>query len=146
MDDIIKSPKLNIELKQSSKGIWYVGSLNINAESIEEFENLLLQASLKSKEQIQQLNSQSSKNNINANANIFLNPEEQKLFQNFRELRLLLAKQEGLPPYVIFHDFVLKRLSKEKPENNPALISIIGEKKFQKYGDLINELLGRYRK
>jgi len=73
-----------------------------------------------------------------------LNIEDRKLFQNFKELRLLLAKQEGFPPYVIFHDSILKRVVKEKPMKVEDLIAIIGEKKFNKYGVLVMELLQKY--
>ena len=50
-----------------------------------------------------------------------------------------------MPPYIIFHDSHLKRLAKEKPRTNEDLVKIIGEKKVEKYGELIEEILGRFR-
>ncbi len=63
MEEKIKQGKLNVELRQNPRGIWYAGNLNINADSLEEFGNLLLQSSKMLKEQIQRLNSEEAKQN-----------------------------------------------------------------------------------
>ncbi len=141
-----KPSKLGVELKQTIKGFWYVGSLKVNADDAQELESLLLMVSKKASEHVQRLNSLDKEPDkiLDKKEEIILNQDEQKLFQNLRELRFLLAKKEGVPPYIIFHDSVLKRLAKEKPQNTGDLIIIIGEKRFEKYGAIINELLGKF--
>lgn len=144
MEEPTKQSKLSIDLKQTSRGFWYIGALKVNAENIEEFDNLLLQASKKSTERLMRLNNEKDETN-KEEAEVELNAGEQKLFQNFRELRLILAKKEGFPPYVIFHDSILKKIIKEKPKSAEDLIAIIGDKKFGKYGELVMELLQKYK-
>lgn len=58
------------------------------------------------------------------------------LFERLRTLRKTLADQEGVPPYVIFHDTSLKEMSTYYPQNMHDLqrISGIGEQKLNKYG------------
>lgn len=59
------------------------------------------------------------------------------LFERLRVLRKTLADQEGVPPYVIFHDTSLKEMSIGYPRNLADLhgISGVGEQKIRKYGD-----------
>ncbi len=64
-------------------------------------------------------------------------PEEaQVLFEKLRETRLALAREQGVPPYVIFHDKTLAEMALMRPQNNGdlSLISGIGESKRAKYG------------
>ena len=51
-------------------------------------------------------------------------------------MRMDLAKAESLPPYLVSHDSVLKRLARAKPLTKEEMITIdgIGEKNFDKYG------------
>ena len=45
------------------------------------------------------------------------------------------ARDQGVPPYVIFHDRTLAEIAREKPSSPEALreISGVGEKKAQAY-------------
>ena len=47
-----------------------------------------------------------------------------------------LSRTENIPPYVVAHDSVLKRLAKAKPMSKEEMIEAegIGEKNFEKYG------------
>jgi len=56
MEESIKQPQLSIELKQTSEGFWYAGSLKVNAENLEEFDKLLLNALKKSTAHLMNLN------------------------------------------------------------------------------------------
>lgn len=58
-------------------------------------------------------------------------------FERLRQLRKKLAEQEGVPPYVIFHDSVLKQMCQVLPTNRSEMRQIkgIGEQKLEKYGD-----------
>jgi ATP-dependent DNA helicase RecQ len=59
-----------------------------------------------------------------------------ELFEHLRLLRLDIAKQKGVPPYIIFADSTLEEMAFERPatEADFAKISGVGEKKQQEYG------------
>ena len=61
---------------------------------------------------------------------------EQPLWEALRALRARLAKQHGVPAYVIFHDATLLAMLRAMPENEADLASIsgIGEAKLKRYG------------
>jgi ATP-dependent DNA helicase RecQ len=69
------------------------------------------------------------------------NTVEGRLFQRLKERRLQLAKAQGVPPYVIFHDKTLIEIAQIRPESTEALraISGLGEVKLSRYGDAILE-------
>ena len=51
-------------------------------------------------------------------------------------MRLDLAAEAGVPPYVIFHDAVLRAMAAERPASLAALAAIpgVGEKKLDAFG------------
>jgi ATP-dependent DNA helicase RecQ len=59
-----------------------------------------------------------------------------RLFERLRELRTQLAEEEGVAPFVIFHDKTLRTIATQKPETQDALLDIpgIGEVKLERYG------------
>ena len=63
-------------------------------------------------------------------------PADEALFQKLKKLRLELARAQGVPPYVIFHDTTLMAIAELKPTSMKALgmISGIGEAKLMRYG------------
>ena len=65
-----------------------------------------------------------------------LGPTEQKGFDSLRALRLEIAREEGVPPYVIFHDATLQALLAERPDSLDAMAGVqgIGRHKLEKYG------------
>ncbi len=60
------------------------------------------------------------------------------LFEKLRSLRKRLADQNGLPPYVIFHDATLREIAARKPTalEEFATIAGVGQRKLEKYGEL----------
>jgi len=54
-----------------------------------------------------------------------------------RDLRARLAKEQGVPAYVIFHDATLLAMLRERPQTLRALgaISGVGERKLERYGE-----------
>lgn len=66
-----------------------------------------------------------------------LNPVGDPLFDALRELRRDLAKENKVPPYVIFHDSVLRSMVHLKPQTRDGLSELpgIGAKKLDAYGD-----------
>ncbi len=64
------------------------------------------------------------------------NPVGDLLFEALRALRTSLAKEQGVPPYVIFHDSVLRDMTGLKPGTLSALgeLAGIGTRKLETYG------------
>ncbi len=64
---------------------------------------------------------------------------DQTLFDTLRQWRTALAKERGLPPYVIFHDSVLRAIAQVRPADTDALsqISGIGAAKLAAHGDAV---------
>lgn len=70
---------------------------------------------------------------------------DEELFQTLRALRLDLAKEQNVPPYVIFHDATLIELAKIQPQSLEEMeaISGIGTAKLERYGDtFLKAILG----
>ena len=61
---------------------------------------------------------------------------EQPMWDSLRALRAKLAKQHGVPAYVIFHDATLLAMLRELPANEEEMASIsgVGEAKLKRYG------------
>lgn len=62
-----------------------------------------------------------------------------KLFESLRKLRRDLAKERGVPPYILFNDRTLALLATVKPKDEATLLGIkgIGEKKAADLGPLV---------
>jgi ATP-dependent DNA helicase RecQ len=65
-----------------------------------------------------------------------LTADEQLLFETLRTHRLRLAREQSVPPYVIFHDSTLIEMACHRPLNEQALRSIngVGEAKCARFG------------
>ena len=64
-------------------------------------------------------------------------PQDEALFQTLRRRRLELAKAQGIPPYVIFHDSTLIEMARLRPRDRQALGRLrgVGAAKLERYGD-----------
>jgi ATP-dependent DNA helicase RecQ len=69
----------------------------------------------------------------------------QALFESLREWRRSVAAERGLPPYVIFHDAVLRDIAAQRPLTLDALagISGVGQRKLEAWGQAIIDLTDR---
>jgi len=67
------------------------------------------------------------------------------MFDALREARRALAAEQGVPPYVIFHDSVLREIAAERPASLSELsrISGVGETKLKRYGAAMLEAVSR---
>ena len=65
-------------------------------------------------------------------------------WEKLRACRKRLAEEQGVPPYVIFHDATLRALLEHRPSSREEMraISGIGEAKLDRYGDTFLEVLG----
>ncbi len=64
-------------------------------------------------------------------------PDGDPLFEALRACRRTLAKEAGVPPYVIFHDSALREMAAVKPTSLGALSRVggVGEAKLARYGE-----------
>ena len=63
--------------------------------------------------------------------------EETTLFDLLKELRREIAKEEKVPPYIVFSDKTLVHMCLIKPKNKGEMLKVsgVGEFKFEKYGE-----------
>ena len=68
---------------------------------------------------------------------------DDELFEELRALRLTLAQEQNLPPYVIFSDKTLQELAEKQPQTSLEFLQIkgVGQNKLDKYGAAFLEVL-----
>jgi len=73
----------------------------------------------------------------------FAGANEDPLWQALKDKRMELAKEQGVPPYLIFHDSTLLEILNQRPGNLDELgrISGVGQAKLAKYGDAFLQVL-----
>ncbi len=72
-----------------------------------------------------------------------LNDDDLRLFETLRELRKQLAREQGVPPYVIFGDAALLEMSRERPGNEEQFLEIngVGQVKLERHGAIFLEAI-----
>jgi ABC-type nitrate/sulfonate/bicarbonate transport system substrate-binding protein len=72
-----------------------------------------------------------------------LDAAAERRLQRLREWRAGVAKEHGVPAYVVFHDATLAELARSRPQSEEALgqISGIGARKLERYGATLLTLL-----
>jgi ATP-dependent DNA helicase RecQ len=70
------------------------------------------------------------------------------LFNALRDVRLRLARERGVPPYVIFHDTTLQQMAERRPATVDDLHDIygVGAKKAADFGDAFLDAIRTFRK
>lgn len=70
-------------------------------------------------------------------------PGDPQLYERLRRLRMALAEEEGVAPFVIFHDKTLRTIASHKPVTQAALLEIpgIGDAKAERYGRRVLEIV-----
>jgi ATP-dependent DNA helicase RecQ len=68
---------------------------------------------------------------------------DRDLFEALRALRLRVARERGVPPYVIFHDTTLRELAKHKPTTAEALRHVygVGARKAEDLGEAVLQVI-----
>ncbi len=74
-----------------------------------------------------------------------LDTAAQALFERLREWRAQVARDHGVPAYVVFHDGTLQAIARARPGSFDQLreISGVGEKKLENYGTQLLAVVGR---
>ncbi|MGZ4190599.1 MAG: HRDC domain-containing protein, partial [Actinomycetota bacterium] len=73
-------------------------------------------------------------------------PAGSPLFEALRSWRAGVARDAGLPAYVVFHDATLAEIARLAPATRAALRSIsgVGPLKMQRYGDEILKIVATF--
>lgn len=68
---------------------------------------------------------------------------DEEIYEKLRELRTEIARENGIPPYIVFSDKTLKELSIVLPHDKESMLKIhgIGEVKYKRYGESFLELI-----
>lgn len=71
---------------------------------------------------------------------------DRRLFEVLRRLRMDIATERGVPPYVIFGDVTLRELAKYSPTKPDTLLQIhgIGDQKLQQFGNAFAAEIAQY--
>lgn len=71
-----------------------------------------------------------------------------KLFERLKKLRLEIAREESMPPYIIFSDKTLIDMAAKMPASKLEMLDVsgVGENKFAKYGERFLEVIEEYRR
>ena len=66
-----------------------------------------------------------------------LSAADEPMFEKLRELRMEIAREEKVPPYLVFSDKTLVHMCVEKPADRAGMLSVsgVGEYKYEKYGE-----------
>ena len=75
-----------------------------------------------------------------------LSDDDNRLFAQLKEKRLALAREAGIPPFLIFSDKTLMAMAQNRPQTNEAFLAIsgVGEKKFDIYHDDFAAVINDY--
>ena len=79
-----------------------------------------------------------------------LNAAGYRLLDNLKKLRLEIAREEHMPPYIIFSDRTLIDMAVKVPASKAEMLNVmgVGENKYAKYGEkfisVIDECVERY--
>ncbi|GLC80572.1 DNA helicase RecQ [Lacrimispora brassicae] len=79
----------------------------------------------------------SKKSKMSAASSASLSEKEEELFEALRALRMEIAKEEKVPPYIVFSDKTLVHMCMVKPKTKEEMLSVsgVGEFKYEKYGE-----------
>ncbi|MCL4126487.1 UNVERIFIED_CONTAM: hypothetical protein GTU68_041882 [Idotea baltica] len=69
------------------------------------------------------------------------------LFDKLRELRLVIAKEEKMPAYIVFSDASLKDMEAKQPKSESEFKQIlgVGKVKFEKYGTRFMDVIAKFK-
>lgn len=76
-----------------------------------------------------------------------LTPEQAELFEALRSLRTRLAREQQVPPYLIFNNATLEDMCRKRPTTPDELLEVsgVGTKKAERYGKAFLEVIADNR-
>ena len=71
-----------------------------------------------------------------------------KLFDKLKELRLEIAREEKMPPYIVFNDKTLIDMCAKMPTTKSDMLNVsgVGENKYGQYGERFIDVIKEYAK
>lgn len=76
-------------------------------------------------------------------ANSFIDSDDKNLWEQLKETRLYLAKEQQVPPYVIFNDATLREMVEVRPDSLREMEQLygVGARKLERYGRIFLQVL-----
>ena len=73
-------------------------------------------------------------------------PDDDVLFESLRRLRMDLARDQGVPPYVVFGDATLWAMVQRRPTSLDAFASLsgVGQVKLERYADVFLDVIRQH--
>lgn len=83
------------------------------------------------------------KKKVKKTAGLVLNKEQEESFEILRALRAEIAREEKVPPYIVFSDKTLVQMCIDQPKDKAGMLEVsgVGEFKFEKYGERFLEVI-----
>lgn len=68
-------------------------------------------------------------------------PADEGMFARLKRLRLSLARENGVPPYIIFSDKTLTDMCRKLPQTKEEMLQVtgVGEVKYERFGAVFLE-------
>ena len=70
-----------------------------------------------------------------------------ELFEALRKLRLEIAKEEAVPPYIVFSDKTLIDMCGKLPQNQSEMLDVsgVGAAKYERYGERFMDVIKKFQ-
>lgn len=119
---------------------YMIAKLTEKARGILERKEVIMMKMAKEQEQREKKESRTKKKSPAA---MQLKAEDEQLFERLRKLRTEIAREENVPPYIVFSDKSLIHMCILKPGNREEMLKVsgVGEFKYEKYGERFLEEL-----
>ena len=106
-------------------------------EIIEDNQQIVMKLAKEADRPAKEARSRSKKNRADILGKEQFTEKEETLFEKLRALRAEIAREEKVPPYIVFSDKTLTHMCIVKPKMKGDMLKVsgVGEFKFEKYGE-----------
>jgi ATP-dependent DNA helicase RecQ len=72
---------------------------------------------------------------------------DRQLFEVLKQHRTEIARDQGVPPYIVFNDASLRDMARQAPTDEQAFLAVhgVGQKKATNYGETFMAVIREYR-
>ena len=113
-----------------------VVKLGVKAKEIDN-KQIIMKLAKESSRETKEVKSKSKKSKAAILGKEQFTKNEESLFEKLRGLRTEIAREEKVPPYIVFSDKTLTHMCIVKPKSKQEMLKVsgVGEFKFEKYGE-----------
>ena len=113
-----------------------VVKLGVKAKEIDN-KQIIMKLAKESSRETKEVKSKSKKSKAAILGKEQFTKNEESLFEKLRVLRTEIAREEKVPPYIVFSDKTLTHMCMVKPTTKQEMLKVsgVGEFKFEKYGE-----------